>query len=157
MSSKENFRTKQMQRASVEKQPRAVESDILKLLLEEEKFIEKAMAEINPSDIQNARVRHVIEEIFRIYEGGNKVNLGSLMNSIEDENTQKLISELFAEDEIHGDRDKMCNDYISKIKNNRIKERRKVLTEKIREAENLKDFDLILELTKEFNNLIKNN
>ena len=65
---KKNFGKVSAPKTAVVEQLRVVESDILKLLLEEESFIAATMREITPSDFQDKRIREVISKIFDLFK-----------------------------------------------------------------------------------------
>jgi DNA primase len=143
-------------KTSVSEQLRVVESDILRLLLEEKSFIEATKKEINPSDFQDKKIREVISKIFDLCEQGIEVNSAVLINSFEDQEMQNMISRLMANETLTvGDKRKMHSDYMNRMKKDRKKLRMKILQEQIGEAEREGDQSKLDTLLKEYNHLIK--
>ena len=143
-------------KTSVVEQLRVVESDILKLLLEEESFIAATKKEINPSDFQDRKIREVISKIFDLCEQGKEINSAVLINSFEDQEMQNMIARLMANEGMTvGDKRKMHSDYINRMKKDRKKLRMKVLQEQISEAEREDDQSRLDTLLDEYNHLIK--
>ena len=137
-------------------QLRVVESDILRLLLEEESFIAATKKEINPSDFQDAKIREVISKIFDLCEEGKEINSAVLINSFDDQEMQNMIARLMANDEVTvGDKQKMHSDYMNRMKKDRKKLRMKILHEQIGEAERDGDQSKLDTLLNEYNHLIK--
>jgi len=143
-------------KTSVSEQLRVVESDILRLLLEEESFVAATKKEINLSDFQDVRIREVISKIFDLFEQGKEINSADLINSFEDQEMQNMITRLMANERMTaGDKQKMHSDYINRMKKDRKKLRMKILQEQISEAEREDDQPKLDTLLKEYNHLIK--
>ncbi|MDP8212518.1 MAG: DNA primase [Candidatus Zapsychrus exili] len=135
---------------------RAVETNILRLLLEEESYIKGIKDDISLDDFQDVRIRNVISEIYDLYSKGKKISFASLINKYDDQNTQEMISALMNQDEMMiGDKEKMYRDCVNRIKSDKVKLKRQDLLEKIREAESAGNTSRLDELTREFNTLIK--
>ena len=143
-------------------QYRVVELSILKLLLDEEAFIPSTKEQVPPADFQDAKIRQVISRIYDLFDQGRSVSGANLMNSFEDDDTQKMVSGLLADETVLGDKNKIHHDYINLIKKNRIDLQIKNLVKQITEIEHSKkesaSEDLLTELTvlkKEYNQLTK--
>jgi len=80
----------------IPEQLRVVESDILRLLLEEESFIDATRKEIQPSDFQDRKIREVISKIFDLCDQGKEVNSAILINSFEDQEMKHMITRIMA-------------------------------------------------------------
>ncbi len=134
---------------------RAVERGLLKLLIEQEDLIPKVKQELTPSDFQDARIRTAVYKIFEFFEQGRKITTASLLNSFEDAGIQQMLSGIVTEEEIVGDREKLYQDCVSRIKHDQLKMRRQLLIQQIREAESGGDFTRVNELTQQFNHFVK--
>ncbi len=140
----------------VKEQLRVVESDILKLILEEESFIEATKKEIIPEDFQDERIREIISRIFDFCDQGKAVNGAVLINSFESQEMKHMIARLIAQESVAcSDKKKMHNDYISRIKRDRKKIRMKSLQAQIQEAEKKEDNNLLDSLLEEYMHLVK--
>ena len=134
---------------------RAVERNILKLMIEKEDLIAKAKAEVSPSDFQDGKIRTAISKIFELFEEGKKITTSGLINSFEDVGIQQMLTGIVAEEEILGDREKVYSDCINRIKHDKLKLQRQKLMQEIQEAESGGDAKRVGELTRQFNQVIK--
>lgn len=134
----------------VVEQLRVVESDILRLLLEEESFIAATKKEIAPSDFQDKRIREVICKIYDLFEQGKEISGANLINSFEDQEMQHMITKLMAREQMAaGDRKKMHSDYVNRMKKDRATLRMKEIQKQISEAEREGDQSKLEALLKE--------
>ena len=153
---KKNFGKVSTPKTAVVEQLRVVESDILKLLLEEESFIAATMKEIAPSDFQDKRIREVISKIFDLFNQGKEVNGANLINSFEDQDMQHMISQIMAKESIFsGDKKKIHSDYIHRMKKDRLKMQMKEIQGQISEAERQGQQSALDTLLKKYNQLMK--
>lgn len=153
---RKNFGYRSAPKTPVAQQVRVVEQDILALLLLEESFILSTKKEIHPSDFQDYRIRLVISKIFDLCDQGKEINSAELINSFEDKEIQQMITRLMTREyTIAGDRVKMHNDYINRMKNDRKKLRMQALQEQISEAEREGNQEKVDRLLEEYNNLVK--
>lgn len=134
---------------------RAVERGLLKLMIEKEEWIPKVRQELALEDFQDSKIRVAISRIFDFFEHGKKIDAVNLINSFEDASVQQMLSGIATEDEVIGDREKMCQDCISRIKHDQLKLRRQELLQKIQEAESAGNFARVGELSRQFNQFIK--
>jgi len=148
----------------VQEQYRMVEMSILKLLLEEETFISQTKEQVPLNNFQDTKVRQVISRIYDLFDQGISVSGINLISSFEDDDTQKMVSRLLADETLAGDKNKVHRDYVNRIKKNRIDLQIKSLMKQISESEHLENQseleNLLTELTvlkKEYNQLTKEN
>src|SRR3989338_632396 len=134
---------------------RAVERGLLKLMIEQEKWIPKIRQELTPEDFQDTRIRVAITRIFDFFENGKRIDTVNLINSFEDAAVQQMLTGIVTEEEIPGDREKMYQDYINRIKHDQLKVRRQKLLQQIQEAESVGNFARASELSQEFNQFSK--
>ena len=143
--------------ATQEQQPKRVEWNILKLLIEDEKFISRTKDEVELTDFQNDSIRNIVTEIFRLFDNGKEVSPASLMNCFNDEKVLRIISSLSVEEEVvDQDRDKMHQDCVARIIQDRVKSKRQYLVEQIRLAEKMGDHTALELLKEQFDYLVKN-
>jgi hypothetical protein len=143
-------------RTPVQEQMRVVESDILRLLIEEESFVEVTKKEISPSDFRDKQTREAISKIYDLFEQGKEINSVNLINSFEDQEMQHMIARVMAKESvIIGDKKKIHSDYINRMKKDRLKGQMNILQKKISEVEQEGDFSQLETLLKEFNQLAK--
>ena len=80
------------------KEHRMVERNILKLLLEEERFIPSTKSEISLCDFQDERIRDIMSKVYELYDQGKKVNCLNLTKCFHDQDIQQMISEVVAKE-----------------------------------------------------------
>lgn len=143
-------------KAVIDERIRAVEFNILRLLLEEESFIPVTKLEVALSDFQEERIRDVVAKIYENYEEGRRIDPANLIEGFKDPAIRQLISSaLTDEDNIAGDKKKMHQDYIARLKQDNLKLKRRLLREEIVEAELSGDESRLEDLKEKFNQLIK--
>jgi DNA primase len=140
----------------VREQLRVVESDILRLLLEEQSFIETTKREIAPSDFKDDQIREVISKIYELFEHGQEINAANLINSFEDQAMQQMIARIMAKENVFiGDTTRIHRDYIHLMKKDRLKWQMQGLQKEISDMEKQGNFSKLDTLLKEYNQLAK--
>ncbi|OGX29382.1 MAG: DNA primase [Omnitrophica WOR_2 bacterium RIFCSPHIGHO2_01_FULL_52_10] len=134
---------------------RAVERGLLKLMIEQEKWIPKIRQELTLEDFQDTKIRMAITRIFDFFEHGKKIDTVNLINSFEDAAVSQMLSSIVTEEEVAGDREKMYQDYINRIKHDQMKTRKQKILQQIQEAESAGNFARVSELSQQFNQFIK--
>ncbi len=135
---------------------RPVERQLLRLLLEEERMIQEAHREIDVSEFQDHHVRPVVEQIFGLVGQTQQMNVSQLVHYFKDQEIVAFLSELMAAPfPLEGDKDLLRKDYIQRIKNDRVRAERKQLCLEIQQAEAQGQEEMLTELKKRFNQLIK--
>ena len=141
---------------AVQEQIRVVESDILRLLIEEQSFIEVTKREIAPSDFKDNQIRQAISKIYDLFEQGKEINSVNLINSFEDPDMQHMIARVMAKEAVLiGDKRKIHSDYVNRMKKDRVKWMMKGLQQQICEVEKEGNAAQLEQLLKEFNRLAK--
>ena len=133
----------------------AVERGLLKLMIEKAEWIPRVRQELTPEDFQDTKIRTAITRIFDFFENGKRVDTVNLINSFEDTAVSQMLTGIVTEEEVAGDREKMYEDYINRIKHDQMKMRRQKILQQIREAESAGDFTRASELSQQFNQFIK--
>ncbi len=142
--------------APTEKKPRVVEIKILKLILENEEFVELVKKDVLLSDFLDENICKVMSKIFELSESGNRLDVGTMLSHFEDQNIHHMISSMLAMEETHMiDHRKMLLDCIDRMIRDRIKLSRRKLVELIKEAETAGNLVRLDELKEAFNQLIK--
>jgi DNA primase len=135
---------------------RPVERELLKLMLEENELIPLTREQVDLSDFKNEPVRRVLQKIFDIHEQGQEANVAALMSSFEDQKVLQTISALMLSGETRlGDKKRIFGDCIQRLKEERLRSRRRDILEQMHLAKNAGDSQKLDELTHEFNQLIK--
>ncbi|MFZ5800445.1 MAG: DNA primase [Candidatus Omnitrophota bacterium] len=135
---------------------RAVEKTLIKLLLEEERFIELLKENLSVSDFKNSASRRIVDLILKFCAQGIKVSPSKLISCTDDEIASRAISRLCAEEvEYHEDKEKIFEECVERLRQERIKERCKRLQNAIRLAETSGEGEKLLQLIQEYNHLIK--
>lgn len=136
---------------------RAVESSLLKLILDEDDFIQNIRTEVDVSDFQDQLIRNVMSVIYDLFDKGQKVTYHSLLEALPQEPTRNYITSLVTEESIIVEnKEKMHRDCIQRIKRDRQRQQRQEVLHEIREAEGQQDEPRLEMLKARFNELIKN-
>ncbi len=136
---------------------RPVESSLLKLLLEEKDYIQPTKQEIALDDFQDKTIRCVVSKLFELVDQGVEFGTTDLLSSFDDQDAVQLISRLSTDDQlIAGDKQKIHQDCLSRIKKDRLKNQRKELLEQIKSAEQAGDQTRLEELRQQFLQSTKN-
>jgi len=135
---------------------RAVERDLLRLMLEEQAMIPLVQEEVNLDDFQDTQVRSVVEYVFDCSKKEKSVNISHLIQCFKDQETLQFLSELMAANEIVvEDKDSLRQDYINRMKGDRVKIERKNLCYEIQKAESEGNQERLEELKQKFHQLMK--
>lgn len=134
----------------------AVERQFLTLLFNDAGLINPARTRVTPSEFEDRRTRIILEKLFEFEGDKESFSVSSFLNSFDDPDVQKVILNISAQDDLHlKDAQKIFEDCISRIKKDRLKEKRRNVSELIRQAEIAGDVHRLEDLRQEFNKLIK--
>ncbi len=134
---------------------RAVERGLLKLMIEKEEWISKVKQDLALEDFQDIKIRTAITRIFDFFDNGKRVDAVNLINSFEDVSVSQMLTGIVTEEDVAGDREKMYQDYVNRIRHDQLKVRRQAILQQIREAESAGNFARAGELSQQFNQFIK--
>jgi DNA primase len=151
----EHHHNSQERQRIIQEQQRTLEHHILKLLLDENDFIPSTMKQASPSDFQDQCIRQIVEKIYMMHARGEKIDVGKLIAAFQDENIQKTIASLVAEDILSTDKNKAYTDYMRLLKTRQNKAKQSELISKMQQAESVGDMMRLKELMQEFNQLVK--
>ncbi|MDD4953420.1 MAG: DNA primase [Candidatus Omnitrophica bacterium] len=130
---------------------------LIKLMLEETSLIHKMRGELEPADFQDERTSKIVSIMFDLIDQGKAVEPSSLMNDFGQEDIYQVICEsVFLPDELsEQNKEKIVNDCVQRLKNDKLKLRRQRLHDQIATAQHSGDQEELRRLTEEFHNLIK--
>lgn len=117
----------------------AEEKILLALMLNSTKIISRACGELCVEEIEHPLLRKVVEEIWRMNEAGVMISADRLIEQFKDPRAQALIGAAVTDPSLHNlpaeTMEKMAGDCIARIKEGRLKQRRREAEEKLKEME----------------------
>lgn len=130
---------------------------LLKILLEEKRFLEKIKERLLPDDFSDLRLGKIITVMSDLFSKEKDISLNHLMNNFtDDEEISSLLCELGLSQELIGsDREKIIDDCIRNLKITKLKKRQREVAELIKITQNSGDEQKLKELVGEFNRLTK--
>lgn len=133
-----------------------VEKLLIKLMLEESGLIDQVRLALEPADFQNELAHKIVSVLFDLASQGKAVNAGTLTQHFGDESILKVVCESAFLPEISSeDKEKVVNDCIQRLKNEKIKFKRLYLHDQIKSAQHSGDEERLSSLMQEFHLLIK--
>jgi len=134
-----------------------VEKLLINLVLEENQFIHRLKDHLTPADFQDARVGSIIGAMLELAEAGKNIEPRLLMEQFGRQDLSGIISEsVFLSEELSGqDRDKLFDDCLRRLKQEKSKLHRQRLHEEIKQAQGAGDQDKLRRLLEEFHGLVK--
>ena len=129
---------------------------LVKLMLEESELIHRIHECLTPADFQDERTAKIVSGMFELLEQGKSIEANTLINHVSDDETLACICESAFMPELSTEhKEKVVEDCIQRLKNERAKLLRKHLHEEIKTAQYLGDEERLHRLTEEFHRLIK--
>ena len=129
---------------------------LIKLMLEEADTVDLVKGTLEPEDFRDAITSRIASIIFDLAGQGKKVGPSSLISYYGEEAVSRFICESTLMPEISSnDRERVVNDCMARLKNNRLKARKDLLQEEIKKAQHSGEEQKLHELIEEFNNLTK--
>ncbi|MCM8795920.1 MAG: DNA primase [Candidatus Omnitrophica bacterium] len=129
---------------------------LVKLMLEEAELLNHIRQRLEPKDFQDERISRIVGIMFNLLEQGKTVNAAKLMNYLEDEEILKVICEsTFLPEVLREDKERVVDDCINRLKEQRLRFERQKLHDEIRSAQHSGDKERLNSLIQEFHNLIK--
>ncbi|MCK5347348.1 MAG: toprim domain-containing protein, partial [Candidatus Heimdallarchaeota archaeon] len=133
-----------------------VEREILKLMLDEKKFVVLTKETVDIADFHSDFVREIVAKIYELSDQGKETSLSALISSFDDQRFIKLISGLMAsENSLIGDKRRIHQDCIKRLKKDSVKNKKKKIRGQMEIANREGNQLRLEELAKEFNQLIK--
>lgn len=131
------------------------EKMLLRLFLEVPEYIQKAVEELEISDLKNEQTRRIMERLFEAAKTG-PVSPEAVSRYFTDEEDLNLVSGLLAAEELTAkDKERIWQGCIKRIRDRRQKLRSQQIQQAITEAETSGDHKKLEELKRQFNELIK--
>lgn len=129
---------------------------LMRLMLEESELIARIRESIGPDDFQNKNISKVVSVMFELSQQGKQLEVSSLVNYLQDETVSQFICESAFEPELSSqDKEKIIEDCVKRLKNEKMRSQRLKLHEQIKAAQHCGDEDKMNCLMHEFNDLIK--
>jgi replicative DNA helicase len=129
---------------------------LIRLMLEENSLITDIRQDLEPADFQDEIASRIVSVMFDLAGQGRNVEPRTLINHLGEEDVSRVVCEsVFIDDLSSENRQKLVQDCIQRIKNDKLKIRRLDLHEQIKTAQHLGDEEKLQHLMQEFHNLIK--
>jgi len=134
-----------------------VEKLLIKLMLEQTELIHRVKDHLGPADFADVRVGRIIEAVFELSDKGSAIEPSFLMDHLGQEDISRLICEsVFLPEELSGqDREKLFDDCLLRLKQEKAKTKRLRLHEEIKTAQGAGDQEKLRLLLEEFHLLVK--
>ncbi len=129
---------------------------LMSLMLEENSLINRIRANFDPQDFKDERISRIVSVMFSLIEQGKEVRPQSLINHLEDDISQ-LISEsdFLPEGMSLEHKEKLVDDCLKRLKDDKAKVRRERLHQEIKVAQHSGEEEKLNKLIEEFHTLIK--
>ncbi|MBF0620105.1 MAG: DNA primase [Candidatus Omnitrophica bacterium] len=131
------------------------EGTLIRLLLNEPRFVAAAHSRLQVDDIKDARFKSIVRMAFELFEKETDMTPAILVSRLEGEGLGNLVTMAASEPLPATDQQRVFEDCVGRICDRRRREERKILREAIRKAEAAGDRQKVLTLQTEFNQLIK--
>jgi DNA primase len=130
---------------------------LIKLMLEETELIQQIRENLEPADFQDERISRIVSIMFDLASQGKNIEPHLLINHLGEEDISQIICEsIFApEGSTSEDKERVVNDCIQRLKNEKLKLKRQHLHDQIKTAQHLGDEERLQRLIEEFHCLIK--
>lgn len=157
--SKDKYRVAPLPQANSKKKPLNIsptEKLLMSLMLEENSLINRIKDNFDPQDFKDERFSRIVSVMFSLIEQGKEVRPQSLMNHFDDD-ISCLISEsdFLPEGITLEHKERMVDDCLKRLKDNKAKDKREKLHEEIKVAQQSGDETRLNKLIAEFHSLIK--
>jgi DNA primase len=129
---------------------------LMKLMLEEGRFINRIKADIHPDDFQDARVSRIVALLFELIDSGKHIEPKGILSQFDDEGVLRFVCEsAFLPEISQEDKEKVVEDCIQRLKHRRLMSQRELLHKEIKKAQDLGDEERLQGLMREFHQLTK--
>ncbi|MGA2774652.1 MAG: toprim domain-containing protein [Candidatus Omnitrophota bacterium] len=129
---------------------------LIKLMLEETELINHIKNHLCPEDFQDEKIARIVSIMFELASEGRKIGPNTLINHLPNEDISRLVCEsMFLPLQLNnGNKEKIVDDCIRRLKSNKVKFKRLKLQEEIKLAQNSGNEQRLNNLIKEFQVLI---
>ena len=126
-------------------------------MLEENELAECVRRNLEPADFQDERACRIVSILFDLMEQGKSIEPVTLMNQLGDEFADQVICEsMFLPESLSQEqKETVAMDCVRRLKNERLKFKRKCLHDQIKAAQQTGDEESLGRLIGEFDCLIK--
>jgi len=129
---------------------------LIKLMLEEADLLNRAKECISPQDFEDKKICQLVSAIFDFTGQGKPLDPNKFLNYLgAEEMTQVVCESAFLPDVGGIDKEKIMDDCIRRIKNDRLKSMRHKLQDEMHTAQQARDQDRLDSLMRQFQGLIK--
>ncbi len=129
---------------------------LMSLMLEESSLINQIRDSLDPKDCQDERISRVVSIMFDLIDQGKEIAPQVLMQHLGDELSGLICESVFSPQELsEAHKEKVVQNCIQRMKQERIKSERQRLHVRIKNAQHLGDQQQLVRLTQEFQTLIK--
>ncbi len=128
---------------------------IIGLMIEDNNLISFVKKKLGCNEFSNKFTQAIVKFIFKFNEENKPVNYSTLINQLEIDGLDSLLSEIATEHSTFTDKKKNLEDCISWIKKNNLKRNLNELRNQIKEAQGVGEQNRITELVIQYNKLIK--
>ncbi len=130
---------------------------LIKLMLEETELIQRIKESLEPADFQDERTSRIVSIMFDLTSQGKNIEPASLLNYLGDEDISQVVCEsIFAPENLSTQhKERVVDDCIQRLKNEKLKLKKQHLHDQIKTAQNLGDEERLHRLIEEFHCLIK--
>ncbi len=128
---------------------------LIKLMLEEVEVINRVRESLGPADFQDERISRIVSIMFDLLEQGKTPEPHKLLNHLDTDILQVICESTFLPEISGDDKERVLNDCIQRLKNERLKAKRQQLHEEIKTAQDSGDEEKLNRLMQQFHELIK--
>lgn len=129
---------------------------LMSLMLEENSLISRMRDNLSPNDFKDERICRIVSVMFNLMEQGREVKPQILMNHLEEDISALICEQEFIPEGLSIEhKERMADDCLKRIKDERLKVIRQRLHEEIRVAQDAGDEARLNSLIEEFHALIK--
>lgn len=139
----------------IEKDKNKIERELIYLILTDGEMLKKVKERLTPFDFSDKECQKIADLIFKI-DDKEEINPAKIINFVDSEETKRTISEiLLKEVAILDNKNKVIQDYIKKIENNKLQKKQKEIQGEILKAVEEKDYQKERELLKSYSDTVR--
>jgi len=128
---------------------------LINLMLEETGLINRIKNHLEPADFQDERASRIVSIMFDFIEQGKCLELNTFINNVPEEDISQLICESAFLEISSQNKEKVIDDCIQRLKNERLKNKKQHLHDQIKTAQASGDEPRLHRLIQEFHHLTK--
>jgi len=128
---------------------------LINLMLEETGLINRIKNHLEPADFQDERASRIVSIMFDFMEQGKGLELNTFINNVAEEDIAQLLCESAFLEISSQNKEKVIDDCIQRLKNERLKIKKQHLHDQIKTAQTSGDEPRLHRLIQEFHHLTK--